>query len=126
MTGTIAAFRRSGALLPLALLALLMRLVVPAGYMPSAVRGGPVFVLCSSGGAVSVPGKADVPRLPGTSHDAPCAFGALGGGMVTADVIPFTILPVLAIMPPVLAQGLRLGEGLGSPPQPSTRPPARS
>lgn len=54
------------------LVALAMRLIVPAGYMPVAASGGWTMTICTGHGAVTVPGKADT-----TKAEPPCGFASL-------------------------------------------------
>jgi hypothetical protein len=127
-------------------LALAVRLLVPAGYMPMAGQAGleicagqtpdlPVAAIMPGMG--SMPGMAAMHHgpapmqgmdhgkaMPG-DHDHDCGFAAAIGG--AAD-LPVLILPALlapvavpvAIVPQMLA---RPGLGLAAPPPPKTGPP---
>lgn len=98
--------------------ALLMKLAIPAGYMPSVAGGGIAIVLC--------PGAAPVPTaaMPGMSHhkpdsrdhgkaESPCAFAGLSvPSMAGADPIQLA-LALLAIFAAALVV---------APPAPMRRP----
>jgi hypothetical protein len=121
-------------------LALLVRLIVPAGYMPMAGRAG--LEICA-GQTPGVSVLVDMPSMPGMQHtmmpmhgknhgkampgdhDHDCGFAAAVGG--TAD-LPVLILP--AMLAPVALPAafvrtfvVRPGLGLAAPPPPKTGPP---
>lgn len=69
--------------------ALLMRVLVPAGFMP-AVSGGAIMVqLCSGGSGQHIEIALPVERAPASQHDhhdkleAPCAFSALSASTLS-------------------------------------------
>ena len=121
-------------------LALAVRLLVPAGYMPMAGRAG--LEICAGQNAdmramVAMPGMGSMHHamamqgmghgkaMPG-DHDHDCGFGAAVGG--AAD-LPILILP--AILAPVALPAafirpmiVRPGLGLAAPPPPKTGPPS--
>ena len=107
-----------------AALALLTRLLVPAGFMPAANR--PALVLCTGQGAVTLANR-HTPATP-AGHDGECPFTAAAAPGTAADAAPL-IAPAAAIYAaaePAIRAALRFGEGLGRPPLPATGPPARS
>jgi len=111
--------------------ALLLRALVPAGYMVApAQETRQVFVTICTG----LEGKAERIALPvGTGHgesgkehqakDSPCAFTALAG---LADLPVLAELPVPAASASVGAARpveAAVGRGLAAPPPPQTGPP---
>ena len=108
--------------------AVLLRLLIPAGMMPDAGQ----LVLCTGAGAVVVVVGPDghlekrAPALPGHAVP-PCAFAAVSGLDVPGGVAAISPRPPVILASFVQGHSpLRLGEGLGRPPMPSTRPPARN
>ena len=135
---------RSGArrprMLALALLAcaLLLRLLVPAGWMPVSDANGVHLTLCSGTGPMTMPSMAAIapsPTMAGMSHhmptdqqgapEHPCAFANLG--LAVAEPGPLALLPPVAsatLMPAGVALLVSIGRGLAAPPPPPTGPPA--
>ena len=128
--------RQLGALLLAA--ALLLRVAVPAGWMPVASAHGIAMEPCSGHGAMAMPdmpGATAMPDMPGRpgkpghdpapAHDMPCGFGAIAETAPPPDA-------AIAPAPPSRFVGVSLalpahprrGSGLGTPPRPSTGPPA--
>lgn len=128
---------RDGTLMPrpvaLAILgaALLLRVMIPTGWMPSHGADGVTRItLCTGMGAVQAWVDAE-----GTIHDKkpmerggaeqPCAFAGLA---MLADLpaAAVDLLPVAATMrsDPVFPAAVTIGRGLAAPPPPSTGPPA--
>lgn len=111
-------------------LALLARVLVPAGWMPAEGRGMAI-TLCSGSGAVAAWVDADGKiqkhdPAKGAMPDHPCAFAGLGMPMLGGDV---PAAPLLAPVPRDELAGLSLapaaiGRGLAAPPPPATGPPA--
>lgn len=138
----MARFRRMrGASPVLALLAcaLLLRVLVPAGWMPvahdgvlrlepcpawkpparaQAVRHAPAH---TPHGAIGEAG--DDSSHGGGSSDQPCAFAGLSSPLAQADIASaIASVPARALLPiPHLLVGI--GRGLAAPPPPSTGPP---
>ena len=117
-----------GRVIALLALALLVRALVPTGWMPVATADGFGIVLCA--GQAPVPhamagmhhgsGKQDGPAVP----DHPCAFAGLGLAADTAPpplVLPMRPVAVVAAAVPVLV--VAVGQGLAAPPPPATGPP---
>ncbi len=109
--------------------ALVVRALVPTGWMPVATAQGVRLALC--------PGQ-DVtpPAMAGMHHgherdgkqpppDHPCAFAGLG---LAADTAPPFVIPSAApVAPPLVAAhplAVTVGRGLAAPPPPATGPPA--
>lgn len=114
--------------LAIGLAALLLRLSVPAGFMPVATQGGPALVLCSGGGApAAAAGQGAGHHDEGGADRAnACAFAdlALGatasaGAVLLGAALLFILaaaLPPAALLPPRSA--LRLRPPLRGPPLP--------
>ena len=105
-------------------LALAMKVAVPAGFMPAAVPGQMMVLVCTEFGPQHV--AIDVPGMPAKSGDAaktdqPCAFSGLGlAWLPGAD--PVLLAAALLF---ILALGLA---AVATPPLPRTRhlrPPLR-
>lgn len=126
-------FRDHLNLLPIALIAcaMLLRVLVPAGWMPTTGPDGMIRVaLCTGTGAqpawIDRAGTVHTEMPGGGDHDPqPCGFGSLGLGL-DARLIAALPLPALAAeaVQPVARQALRIGGGLAAPPPPSTGPPS--
>ena len=115
--------------LALVAMALVMRLLVPAGWMPSVENGRAGITICTGMGMaqawVDSNGKIhkSQPNKNGQG-ERPCVFGGLGAAL---DVPALATLPLYA--PPLTAITILLlptvtvGHGLVAPPPPSTGPP---
>lgn len=122
--------------------ALLLRALIPAGWMPVRTAGGFVIELCSGrmpGGdstqaqaarqlldaALTRTGQSH-DNTPSSSHDQPCTFAGLATPWTApAALEPATPAPAPAeIRPATLAAAI--GRGLPAPPPPSTGPPILS
>lgn len=108
--------------------ALIVRALVPAGWMPVATGHGLTFELCASQGPIPAAmamhhGRKDHGGQAAPDH--PCAFAGLG---LAADTAP----PLLALAapapppahPPAAGRAVAVGRGLAAPPPPATGPPA--
>ena len=109
-------------------LALLIRALVPTGWMPVAGPDGMHLTLCPGQGAMahSMPGmKGGADHRGGALPDHPCAFAGLGLAADTAP--PPLILPnraTPAVEPRRDQATVAVGRGLAAPPPPATGPPA--
>lgn len=111
--------------------ALLLRAIVPAGWMPTLGADGTARIsICSGMGPQTVwldrDGKLHKDAPTGQHHDQqPCGFGALGLGL---DVGPSPAVPPqsrsIEATAPFDGQTLAIGRGLAAPPPPSTGPPS--
>jgi hypothetical protein len=138
----VSSFRSSpGLSAPFALLlgcALLLRVLVPAGWMPLP-GGGFRIALCADGGAVAgfareAQHRFDQAAAGAAGHrsdrsddprkDQPCAFSGLALAWTQPDA--FGLLPPAPApaVPPLPARVASVGQGLAAPPPPSTGPPA--
>ena len=111
-------------LLVLLFCALLLRTLVPAGFMIGPVASGaPALLLCPD----SAPGPTDhgPHRHQAPRHgESPCHYGALSAPALPSAPFFFAV-PVL--LPPFLAEStafLALRPALAAPPPPATGPPA--
>lgn len=114
--------------LSLAVLALLMRLVVPVGWMPSA--DGRSITLCTAMGVVQAWVDADgdlhekAPAKPVKAGE-PCVFAGLSAAILMPDAMASLGVPALPTAPVFLpALTVAVGRGLAAPPPPPTGPPA--
>jgi hypothetical protein len=129
--------RRLGAI---ALLAMLVRAVVPAGYMlaeAETANGRYITVdFCEGHGAVKRvldldsrklldPSQIPISDHAGKSQHAPCVFAAappLAPPIATAQPLEFVVSQDIDFD---VARDVRPGRGIAAPPPPSTGPPAR-
>lgn len=120
---------RGKAALGLIALALLVRVMIPAGYMPAAGQGFAI-TLCTGTGTVSAwmdeDGNVHKGKPADSKPDHPCTFAGfsaaldmpdLGGGMPDP---PSAFAGAFAANMPAVA----IGWGLAAPPPPPTGPPA--
>ena len=114
----------------LAVLALVLKVAIPAGFMVEArADAAPAIVLCTAQGAVTIKaatahhGAPDAPAQ--TRHDAPCAFAGHGAAFATAEPLTVAIVEHAAYAPlaPVAATDAVPGRGLSAPPLPARGPP---
>ncbi len=116
--------------LPLILCVLLLRVLIPAGWMPATGADGSVRISICTGMGVATAwvdrdGTLHKEAQPGGHHDTqPCAFGALGLGLDETPALTVA-LPVIAtnVVTHVARQTMAIGRGLAAPPPPSTGPP---
>jgi len=110
--------------------AMLLRIAIPAGWMPVAQADGWRLTICpgmTSGESVAaMPGmhhhKAPVGHDQG---DRPCTFAGLGLAVALPDLPPAPALLAAVAEPASSAPGVvALGRGLAAPPPPATGPPA--
>lgn len=113
----------------LLLCALLVRAMVPTGWMPVATAHGLSFALCA--------GQEPAPHAVTAMHhgqkehggqampDHPCAFAGLG---LAADTAPPPLaMPAMSVAieaAPARVLAATVGRGLAAPPPPATGPPA--
>jgi hypothetical protein len=111
-------------------LSLLVRLLIPAGWMPAHIGGVIKITMCSEGVAtpawVDRDGKVHKSN-PADGHDAAdgsCVFAPMAAQADMPDVLAFaSVLP--PVDQPLLSRPtVTIGQGLVAPPPPSTGPPA--
>lgn len=111
--------------------ALLLRMAVPAGWMPAEGRFG--LQLCAGSLALPAAAPEHGGHHGGKHHEAPakpdhpCAFAGLGAALLDADLLELATAALpdgsgVAILLPVASA---VGRGLAAPPPPPTGPPAR-
>ena len=117
--------------------ALLLRLLVPAGWMPVRDATGLHLTICTGTGPMAMPmapGTTAGPmagmahHMPGDQQgipEHPCAF-AHHGLAVAAPRLPALVRPLapVALLPAGLATRVAIGRGLAAPPPPPTGPPS--
>jgi hypothetical protein len=111
--------------------AMLLRVLIPAGWMPTTGADGMIRIsVCTGMGAetawIDRDGKIHKEAPSSGHHDLqPCGFGVLG---LELNETPALILPRPAFTADVVAlvarQALPIGHGLAAPPPPSTGPPS--
>lgn len=120
-----------GTALVLSALALLLRIMVPAGFMPS-IHQGYAISLCSDmsgmNGWVDKNGKLHKGAKPSdeTTKHQPCMFSGFATALALPDIIgPATLAPIVAtaIFTSFLDH-VTIGRGLAAPPPPQTGPPS--
>jgi hypothetical protein len=129
---TIGALRRRAGVAVLAL-AMMLRLLVPQGWMPDTQAGSWRLILCSGTGPMQMatphvmPGMAHK-KAPDPHHDTagehPCTFASLALALDLPAPLPL-LVPAI-IVPPIhdgLASLVSVGRGLAAPPPPATGPP---
>lgn len=121
--------RRIAALgLALALLALGLRALVPAGWMPAVSPGGLTMTLCTGAGVEVISlDKNGQPVKAAKADGGPCAFSGLGTPLLDA-LPPAVVLPLLAFLlalgfAPVVRPALATTDWLRPP---LRGPPARA
>jgi len=123
----------------LVVVALAVRLLVPAGYMPMAGKAGLEICAGQNADLGSMPGMDAMPHhaampmhgmnhgkaMPG-DHDHDCGFAsAVGGSADLPDLIlPAMLAPVALPVAFVVQTIVRPGLGLAAPPPPKTGPPS--
>ena len=119
---------RQGLFLWLAALALAVRVLVPAGYMPAQGKGLEI-TLCTGDGMVAawVDDQGTVhkgEKAPASKSDHPCAFSAIGSLAEAGGPADAADLPAIGrhIVQPRQASAF-IGQGLAAPPPPPTGPP---
>lgn len=120
------------AALCLSVLALIMRVLIPAGWMPASAERGFSIILCTGQGAVSawVDDKGEVHEgKPGDDRAShPCVFAGFGAALDLPSLdssAAFAFAPAISYL--ILARGTgAIGRGLAAPPPPPTGPPAHS
>ena len=111
--------RRPG-LLVLALLAVWVQALIPAGYMVAPGQS-PGLVICTGHGPLT---SHDQPGAPTSNHDSACVFA--GHGLAMSPPLAATLPKVSVIQhAPAIARAVPQspGRGLAAPPPPSRGPP---
>ncbi|MBQ1562956.1 DUF2946 family protein [Caulobacter sp.] len=123
------------AFLVLATLAIALKIMIPAGYMPGMEpRNGLPFalVLCTGDGARMVEPGQSLAGHKGDSqdkkaaHDGGCPFASQGAAAPPPTVTATDAVQLVAYLAPPtpLERAVAPGRGLAAPPPPPTGPPA--
>ena len=111
--------------LALSLLALMIQILVPAGYMMADSPSGPALVICTGHGPLRSaqdlghPGKA-----PSSQPDAPCAFAGHAAAPIQPTAVVLAAVSIHALPAPAQRLwDLTPGRGLAAPPPPAVGPP---
>lgn len=112
--------------------ALMLRIVVPAGWMPGTGADGAMRVtLCTGQGLVEawVAGDGSLhdkaPQKSEPKTDQPCSFTGLGAALVNVPVfLPDAPIHIAAMPAIARATTVAIGRGLAAPPPPAIGPPA--
>jgi hypothetical protein len=120
---------RRGIACALLALALLLRLVVPAGWMPAA-GGGYAITLCTGAGVsrawVDAEGKVHKGEPGKAAPDHQCVFAGFSAALDAPPLAGALLAPLAAVeaLPPLARSAVAIGRGLAAPPPPATGPPA--
>lgn len=102
-------------LVRLLLVTMVLRALVPVGFMPAADAGWPSLQICGPAaallaGAEGAPSADGATTHPGTAHEA----------------CPFALSPAAAPLPPLVFADLFVPAAAAAPDEPSLIPPARA
>lgn len=110
--------------------AMLLRALIPAGWMPTTDTTGMMRIaICSGMGPQTVwmdrTGKIHKEVPESGNHDAqPCGFAVLGHGLDDAPSLEIALIrPGTDAIVVIARQTVSVGRGLAAPPPPSTGPP---
>ena len=96
---------RAGWIPALLLFALLIRGLVPVGWMPALGLQGPQLVICTTSGFAAAPVDLRTPaneQAPPTADHSPCAFAGIGAPLLPATfALPFSyaMLAIASTLP---------------------------
>ena len=107
----------------MALMAVVVRAMIPAGFMVTP-ESGLNLVICTGHGPSLLAGKSDTPTQSPQKPDSPCAFAGFQAGCAVETFAVVTEATVwFAALPVIRSFDLLPGRGLTAPPPPSTGPP---
>lgn len=119
--------------LTLAMVAVAMKVLVPAGFMTRATTNDLPFaiVLCTAEGVAMVepggvlPGHTDDRSDQTASHEVPCAFAGHGVSAPAPNLLDIQSVEFMAfqVVAPPSRPDLTPGRGLAAPPLPARGPP---
>ncbi len=110
----------------LATMALVLRVMIPPGFMvgQSDPTSGFRMVMCSGAGSYTLVMPGDSKSPPVKKLDAPCAFaGAAVPLTPTVAVLPARLRIEIPAATPVVERDQAPGRGLAAPPPPAIGPP---
>jgi hypothetical protein len=119
--------RGAGVSALLAIVALLINVLAPPGFMIAPARHGATIVICTGHGPMTVAGPDSSPSHKGdkTRHDGACAFAGHGVGATPPSLAlarPVAFEPARADLS-ATRRDLLPGRGLAAPPPPAQAPP---
>ena len=109
--------------------ALLLRALVPAGYMFAPAQDGRTLTVTVCTGSapqqieLALPGKGSTQREH-EAKDGPSAFAGLGTLAANADAPTLALPPEPSQTDPLPPLAVAIGRGLAAPPPPQTGPPS--
>lgn len=109
-----------------AVLAVVVQIVVPPGFMVARLGGAPAIVVCTGHGPLmAMPDGGSKPnKSPATDQGHMCVFAGHGAmGPPPAVLAPIQAWVDYVVPPAALIRDLRPGRGLAAPPPPSRGPP---
>lgn len=117
----------------LAVLALMLKLLVPAGFMPGTSLSQPIM-LCPDQGTMPIMAMDQVGdhighRDPAKSHhgdgEHPCPFAGVAAAATVADIVTPVLTPAFdsSLQLTAAPRAVVPGRGLAAPPPPSHAPP---
>ncbi len=121
--------RKGGLGAALAMLALVLQICVPGGFMVSREAGAPALVVCTGHGAlISLADDHGQPtKAPADRDHGVCAFAGHGAAPLEAPVaVPAATTIAFTAAPPSTPADPTPGRGLAAPPPPSQGPPLRT
>lgn len=111
-------------------LALMIRIAIPTGFMPTAAPTGIVITVCTGMGQVKafVPVERDGDQDRHSAAENPCTFAASLGGDILPPIVASLapVLPLLANRSASRAIAHLTVHRLAAPPPPAIGPPARA
>ncbi|HEX4197704.1 MAG TPA: DUF2946 family protein [Caulobacteraceae bacterium] len=108
-----------------AMLALMLQVMVPAGFMVSATPGGPAIVICTGHGPLLVHTDHGQPARSPASKSGACAFAGHGGAPLAPAPLALAGVRFEAFVPAFIARvPVYPGRGMAAPPPPAIGPPA--
>ncbi len=115
--------------LPLMLCALLLRIAVPAGWMPGASGNGTAITICTGTGIaqawIDADGKVHKGDGKQPGQEQRCAYAVLGTAALAAPGAPdLTSADPARTSLTGAPFHVAIGQGLAAPPPPSTGPPS--
>jgi hypothetical protein len=112
--------------------ALLARMMIPAGWMPTVDSAGFTRItLCTGIGQQEawLDAKGHLQKSdPGKKHqnDSPCVFSGLSSALYVPQLLPAALILATALVDaPQSPAIISIGRGLAAPPPPATGPPAQ-
>ena len=105
--------------------ALLLRLGLPAGWMPVNDGHGFRITICDGMGATTMMSMADheMPAHPAKTPDNSCPFAVAAVAIVASQILAPFPASFAVIAEVSLPRPVGIGHGLAAPPPPSTGPP---